>query len=120
MTEPEWAIVALAFTELFDTVKAIAPDKVHIDKTYAAGKILQKELDRIRAKRSLFTDLITDSMPNIGYRFKTTVGYRQQDWRKRNEELEKKKEAQRAQELGDLTQALKLSIEKAEKDRQGE
>lgn len=107
MTEQEWIVVTLAFTDLFDIVKRAAPDQIHIDKTYAAGKILLREHDVIRARKSLLTNSLSLGRPSM-------------NWQKRNEELEKKKEAQHAQELGDLTQALKLSIEKAEKDRQGE
>jgi hypothetical protein len=110
MNEREWTAVVLAFTDLFDKLKMIAPEKINIDKSYIAGKILQDELKIIRRNESLRRAL------KMGFSLNRTVN----DWQKQNQELEKKKEAQRAAELGDLTQALKLSIEKAEKDRQGE
>jgi hypothetical protein len=115
MNEREWTVVVLAFTDLFDKLKQIAPEQINIDKAYVAGKILQDELKRIRAKE------VPESIIRnwTSYRFKNGVRI-SNNWQKQNEELEKKKEAERAQELGDLTQALKLSIEKAEKDRQGE
>jgi hypothetical protein len=109
MTEREWTAVVLAFTDLFDIVKEAeaAPSKVDVDKIFIAGKILQKEIDLIQVRETLLG-------MSSGMQGGTP------DWKKHNEELEKKKEAQRSQELGDLTQALKLSIEKAEKNRQGE
>jgi hypothetical protein len=112
MNEREWTAVTLAFTDLFDKLKKIAPEQINIDKSYVAGKILQDELKIIRRNEGVQRAL------RLGFSLNRTV--KTSEWQKQNDELEKKKEAQRAQELGDLTQALKLSIEKAEKDRQGE
>lgn len=106
MTEQEWAIVTLAFTNLFDTVKELAPERINKDRVFTAGKILQQEQNRIRARQFFWLNAATEAA--------------ELSWQKKNAELERKKEAQHLQELGDLTQALKLSIEKAEKDRQGE
>jgi hypothetical protein len=111
MNEREWTAVVLAFTDLFDKLKKIAPEQINIDKSYVAGKILQDELKIIRRNDSLRRAL------RMGFSLNRTVT---NSWQKQNEELEKKKEAQRAAELGDLTEALKLSIEKADRDRQGE
>jgi hypothetical protein len=111
MTKAEWSIVMLAFTDLFDIANRTSPKEIHIDKTFAAGTILIEELKRIRRDESVRQALNrTGGMVSSG-------GI---DWKKRNEELEKKKEMQRAQELGDLTQVLKASIEKVKKDQQGE
>jgi hypothetical protein len=124
MNEREWTAVTLAFTDLFDKLKKIAPEQINIDKSYVAGKILQDELKRIRATSALENYYITNAgWLSYGIRptgIRSTGMRNSMDWQKQNEELEKKKEAQRAEELGDLTQALKLSIEKADRDRQGE
>ena len=118
MTEKEWMAVTLAFTDLFDKLKKVAPEQISIDKTLLAGKILQQEHDRIRARNLMFSLLRppTGALGRVNWSKNTS----QDDWQKRNEELEKKKEAERSQELGDLTDTLKASIEKAERDRQGE
>jgi hypothetical protein len=107
MTEQEWAIVTTALTDLFDTVKLIAPERININKMYMAGRILQMEQDRIRA-RQYFT--------GAG----AITGTRGPNWQKRNEELEKKKEAQRAQDMNDLSDTLKQSIEKINHERKEE
>lgn len=124
MNEREWTAVTLAFTDLFDKLKKIAPEQINIDKSYVAGKILQDELRRIRNVEKMilpnFDWTWIASELNSGKGIRSTGMRNNTNWQKQNEELEKKKEAQRAEELGDLTQALKLSIEKAEKDRQGE
>jgi len=112
MTEKEWMAVTLAFTDLFDKLKKAAPEQISIDKTLLAGKILQQEHDRIRARNLMF-----DYINYVNWSDKKIP---RDDWQKRNEELERKKEAERSQELGDLADTLKASIEKAEKDRQGE
>jgi hypothetical protein len=117
MTEQEWTIVTLAFTDLFDIVKKVAPEQINVNKIFLAGKILQQEHNRIRAQRLMFTLFRVSALQHADSMKDKMI---QNDWQKHNEELEKKKEAERAQELGDLTDTLKASIEKAEKDRQGE
>ena len=125
MNEKEWTAVVLAFTDLFDKLKVIAPEKVNIDKTYMAGKILQKELELIRKTNQRMEDLWRlNSYANFTSPEKRWLWPRDfirttgaEDWRKQNEELEKKKEAQHAQEIGDLEQALRLSIEKINKEQ---
>jgi hypothetical protein len=114
MTEQEWMIVTTAFTSLFDIVKATAPEKIRVNTVFTAGRILALEHDRILAKRTLFIDAASAAMASTGWNFQKPVSLQKQ-----NEELEKKKQAQR-EELNDLTDTLKASIEKAEKDRQGE
>ena len=120
MTEQEWTIVARAFTGLFDIVKEKAPDRIQIDVVFTAGKILAMEIDRIQIRlasyerASVLGLLSMPSFPNTTY-----TGMRRDNLQKHNEEVEKKKQAQR-EELNDLTDTLKASIEKAEKDRQGE
>jgi hypothetical protein len=117
MTKAEWSIVMLAFTDLFDIANRTSPKDIHIDKTFAAGTILIEELKRIRRNESVRQAL------KMGFSLNGTGGMVSGggiNWKKRNEELEKKKEMQRAQELGDLTQVLKASIEKVKKDQQGE
>jgi hypothetical protein len=106
--------VTTAFTDLFDIVKEAAPTRVNIDKTFTAGKILMRELERIRA----ITFWTPERVQNTIVDFNNGAIPRTDSLNKHNAEVEKKKEAQRVQELGDLTQALKLSIEKAEKNRQ--
>jgi non-homologous end joining protein Ku len=115
MTYREWVIVTLAFTDLFDIAKEIAPERIKVDNVFTAGKILQAVRERIGQES-----------PLVGYRYRYTVTpapsrsvENMQSWQKRNEALEKKKQAQR-EELNDLTDTLKTSIENAEKDRQGE
>jgi hypothetical protein len=120
MTEQEWVIVATAFTGLFDIVKEKAPERIQIDRVFTAGRILAMEIERIRAKRvsyeraSVLGLLSMPSFPNTTY-----TGMRRDNLQKHNEEVEKKKQVQR-EELNDLTDTLKASIENAEKDRQGE
>lgn len=121
MTEQEWTIVARAFTGLFDIVKEKAPDRIQIDRVFTAGKILAMEIERIRQHDRAFNFLV--KIAGAECVSDTSLGIRvdpnKKNWEKRNEELEKKKQAQR-EELGDLTDTLKASIENAEKDRQGE
>ncbi len=119
MTEKEWVIVTTALTDLFDIVKQVAPERININKMYTAGKLLIQEHDRIRERCRMLNLLITPASP-FAYANWSDKKISKDDWQQKNEELEKKKEAQHLEELGDLTQALKLSIEKAEKDRQEE
>lgn len=115
MTEQEWTLVATAFTDLFDIAKNTAPEKINVNKVFAAGTILNQELERVRARRFIF-----NTMTGIGNNTAMRSPGSGRDWMKRNEELEKKKEAQHAQEAEDLAQTLKLSIEKVKKDREAQ
>lgn len=114
MTEQEWTIVATAFTDLFDIVKNAAPEKINVNKMFTAGTILNQELERLRARRLFFNE-----MTNVNSTGMRSPGIHSgRDWMKRNEELEKKKEAQHAQDAEDLAQTLRRSVEKVKKDRQ--
>lgn len=90
MTEQEWGIVMLAFTDLFDIVKKKAPEEVHINQTFAAGKILLEELKRIRLQEG-FRLALSESNRMLIPRGVSSTGMRtRNDWQKQNEELEKK------------------------------
>jgi hypothetical protein len=120
MTDREWAIVTTALTDLFDIAKETAPTRINADRIYAAGVILNQELMRIRTIRAnkyfLLRELYDAGAMKGGI---TSSGMRNApDWQKKNEELEKKKEAQHAQDAEDLTQALKLSIQKIQERKE--
>lgn len=111
MTELEWAEVTTSFTEMFDTLMKIAPNKVNGNKVFKAGTILNQELQRIRQKeriRQVFSNNYTNTA-------------RQENIDSYNAKIEKKK-----QEIHDLDaanfmtleQKLQASIDQIEREKQ--
>lgn len=115
MTELEWAAVTSSFTEMFDVLIKVAPERIDGNKAFKAGTILNQELQRIRQKeriRQVFSGNYTNTNTN------TT---RQESIDDYNAKVEKKK-----QEIHDLDaanfmtleQKLKASIERAEREKE--
>lgn len=110
MTEPEWTTVVLAFTRMFDTLKVVAPEKIDVQQVETAGRILITELQRIRALQAFRMVAFRGQVSHTGTEQNV-------DWQRRNEELEKKKQAEYIQETQSLEDTLRASIKEAERKK---
>lgn len=117
MTEQEWAQVTTSFTEMFDTLMKIAPDKVNGNKVFLAGTILNQELDRIRRNnrmREVFSNRVTSTADVIQHGTNDNLAAY-------NAKIERKK-----QEIHDIDEAnfmtleqkLQASIDRAKREKQ--
>lgn len=111
MTEQEWAQVTTSFTEMFDTLMKIAPDKVNGNKAFKAGTILNQELQRIRQKEQI-RQVFSNNYTNTSRRESLDVY---------NAKIEQKKQEIHDIDAGNymtLEQQLKASIAKTEREKQ--